>query len=175
MIDYTSSVPVPETPSSPSSSSSVQTSYSTRQTGEVRALFHGHLIAASDKALVVRHGDDPATWYFPQDAVEKGVLQPNDRTFSTALGEARYFTLYRDREILEDAAWSYTSASSTVAEIADMVAFNPDYVDIEIDEPQRVASESPVIDDYIRHTDSGSGRSQEAPWDPTVGRPGEGA
>ena len=140
MIDYTSSVPVPD--SQPSSSSSVQTSYSTRQTGEVRALFHGHLIAASDKAFVVRHGDEPATYYFPQDAVEKGVLQPNDRTFSTALGEARYFTLYRDREILEDAAWTYPSASSTVAEIADMVAFNPDYVDIEIDDPSRVATEA---------------------------------
>ena len=173
MIDYTSSVPVPD--SQPSSSSSVQTSYSTRQTGEVRALFHGHLIAASDKAFVVRHGDEPATYYFPQDAVEKGVLQPNDRTFSTALGEARYFTLYRDREILEDAAWTYPSASSTVAEIADMVAFNPDYVDIEIDDPSRVATESPVIDEYIRHTDSGSGRSQEETWDPTAGRTGEGA
>ena len=173
MIDYTSSVPVPD--SQPSSSSSVQTSYSTRQTGEVRALFHGHLIAASDKAYVVRHGDEPATWYFPQDAVEKGVLQPNDRTFSTALGEARYFTLYRDREILEDAAWTYPGASSTVTEIADMVAFNPDYVDIEIDDPSRVATESPVIDEYIRHTDSGSGRSQEETWDPPVGRPGEGA
>lgn len=172
MIDYTNSVPVPETETS---SSSVRTSYSTRQTGEVRALFHGHLIAASDKALVVRHGEEPATYYFPQDAVEAGVLQPNDRTMSSTLGEARYFTLYRDREILEDAAWAYPAASSTVGEIADMVAFNPDYVDIEIDEPQRVAPESPVIDDYIRHTDSGSGRSQEEAWDPTVGRPGEGA
>lgn len=173
MIDYTSSVPVPETESS--ASSSVRTSYSTRQTGEVRALFHGHLIAASDKVLVVRDGDDPATYYFPMDAVEKGVLQPNDRTTASALGEARYFTLYRDREILEDAAWTYPAAASTVAEIADMVAFNPDYIDIEIDQPQRVATESPVIDDYIRHTDSGSGRSQEETWDPTVGRPGEGA
>lgn len=173
MIDYTNSVPVPETPSS--SSSPVRTSYSTRQTGEVRALFHGHLIAASDQVLVVRHGHEPATYYFPVEAVEKGVLQPNDRTMSSALGEARYFTLYRDREILEDAAWTYPGASSTVSEIADMVAFNPDYVDIEIDEPGRVATESPVIDDYIRHTDSGSGRSQEETWDPTVGRPGEGA
>lgn len=173
MTDYSNSVPVPETETS--SSSSVRTSYSTRQTGEVRALFHGHLIAASDKALVVRHQGDPAAYYFPMDAVENGVLQPNDRTAESALGEARYFTLYRDREILEDAAWTYPSATSAVGEIADMVAFNPDYVDIEIDEPQRVATESPIIGDYIRHTDSGSGRSQEEAWDPSVGRPGEGA
>ena len=172
MTDYPHSVPVPET--SPSSSST-QTSHSTRQTGEVRALFHGHLIAASDKALVIRHGEDPATYYFPEDAVEKGVLQPNERTTSSALGEARYFTLYRDREILEDAAWSFPRASATVSEIADMVAFNPDYVDIEIDQLRQAAPESPAIDDYIRHTDSGSGRSQEETWDPTVGRPGEGA
>jgi len=74
----------------------------------------------------------------------------------------------------EDDAGSGRIGRLTVG-FADMVAFNPDYVDIEIDQPQRVATESPVIDDYIRHTDSGSGRSQEETWDPTVGRPGEGA
>jgi uncharacterized protein (DUF427 family) len=169
MIDYTKSVPIPET-----ASSGTQRSYSTRHTGEVRALFRGHLIAASDKVMVVRPQGEPAQYYFPPDAVEMSVLQPNDRTDTSALGEARYFTLYRDREILEDGAWSYSGPTSTVGDIADMIAFNPQYVDIEIDSPQ-VATESPVIDDYIRHTDSGSGRSQEEAWDPTVGRPGEGA
>lgn len=169
MTDSASSIPTPGT-----TSSSTQTSHSARHAGEVRALFHGHLIAASDQVFVVRESDGTAEYYFPQDAVETGVLQPNDRTLTNALGEARYFTLYRDREILEDAAWSYPNASSTVAEIADLIAFNPNYVDIEIDSPQ-VAAESPIIDDYIRHTDSGSGRSQDETWDPTVGRPGEGA
>lgn len=169
MTQFSSSVPNPD-----ESAASTRTSHSARHTGEVRALFHGHLIAASESVFVVRPSDGPAQYYFPQDAVEKGVLQPNDRTMTNALGEARYFTLYRDREILEDAAWSYPGATSTVADIADLVAFNPEYVDIEIDSPQ-VAAESPVIDDYIRHTDSGSGRSQEEAWDPTVGRPGDGA
>lgn len=169
MTDQTSSIPTSAT------ANDVRTSYSTRHAGEVRALFHGHLIAASDKVMVVRQEAGAAHYYFPQDAVEMSVLQPNDRTDRSALGEARYFTLYRDREILEDAAWSYASDSATVSDLAGLVAFNPEYVDIEIDEDAMVAAESPVIDEYIRHTDSGSGQSQETAWDPTVGRPGDGA
>lgn len=169
MIDYTS-MPIPEN-REPERRHTVG-----RQTGEVRALFHGHLIASSDSVVAVRDGDGETAYYFPVDAVEMSVLRPNDRTTprDDTLGEAVWFTLNRDREILEDAAWAYPAPNAGAEAVCGMIAFNPAYVDIEMDAAQ-AAAESPVISDYIRHTDSGSGRSQEEPWDPTTGRPGDGA
>lgn len=169
MIDNTS-MPIPDG-RQPDRSLSIG-----RHSGEVRALFRGHLLASSDEAVSVRGPDGGLTYYFPVEAVEMSVLRPNDRTAprDASLGEAVWFTLNRDREILEDAAWAYPTPSAGAEAVCGMIAFNPDYVDIEMDAAQAPV-ESPVIDDYIRHTDSGSGRSQEAPWDPTVGRPGDGA
>lgn len=169
MIDYTS-MPIPDR-REPERRFSVA-----RQTGEVRALFHGHLIASSEEAVAVRDGDGVLAYYFPVDAVEMSVLRPNDRTAprDPSMGEAVWFTLNRDGEILEDAAWAYPAPNAGAEAVCGMIAFNPAYVDIEMDAVSAPV-ESPVIDDYIRHTDSGSGRSQEKPWDPTVGRPGDGA
>lgn len=169
MIDYTS-MPIPEG-REPGRGLSLQ-----RHRGEVRALFRGHLLASSGDAVAVRNGDGDLAYYFPVDAVEMSVLRPNDRRVvrDAALGEAVWFTLNRDREILEDVAWAYPAPNAGAEAVCGMIAFNPAYVDIEMDAASAPA-ESPIIDDYIRHSDSGSGRSQEEPWDPTVGRPGDGA
>ena len=146
-----------------------------RQPGEVRALFRGHLLAASSAVLAVRERGEPVRYYFPEDSLAMDFLRPNDReSHSALLGDAMWFTLHRDSNVIEEAAWSYRSPAPGAEVLAGMIGLNPEYVDIETDEAE-AAAESPVIDDYIRQTDSGAGISQAEHWDPTVSRPGDGA
>jgi len=138
----------------------------------VRALFHGHLLADSDKAVAVQQDGQPVRFFFPREAVEMEALVPTDFTREYPdYGVARYFTIYRDRGIIEHAAWSFEQPRGPAEHLRGMITFDVDVVQIEEDDREdRVwDAEAERMSDYIRHTDSGSGRSQDAPWAPTVG------
>jgi len=104
--------------------------------GRVRALFAGHEIADSAAALVLKEGDYPPVVYFPRADIEMGVLRPTDRTTRCPFkGDASYFTIYRDGEIVENAAWSYETPIEGASLIAGYIAFYPQHVQIEIEPP----------------------------------------
>ncbi|MBI1406295.1 MAG: DUF427 domain-containing protein [Caulobacter sp.] len=99
--------------------------------GRTVALFEGHEIADSDKALVLKEGDYPPVVYFPREDVELGVLRRTDHTSRCPFkGEASYFTLYRDARVVENAAWSYEDPIEGVELIRDHIAFYPQHVEI---------------------------------------------
>ncbi len=138
----------------------------------VRALFHGHLLADTDQAVAVRQDGQPTRFFFPRESVEMEALVPTDFTREYPdYGVARYFTIYRDRGIIEHAAWSFESPSGASESLRGLITFDVDVVQIEEDEIEDRLwdTEAEKMSDYIRHTDSGSGRSQDAPWNPTVG------
>ncbi len=141
--------------------------------GRVRALFQGHTLADSDRALVLSEAGYPDRIYFPRQDIEMAALIKNDHhTRCPYKGEASYFTINRDAKVVEDIGWSYETPNPSMIDIAGMISFYPDKVDIQFDEASPAASSQDArTADYIRHTDSGSGRSQEQPWPPTVGRP----
>jgi len=144
----------------------------------IRALFHGHLIADSDRVIIAHQGFLPAQVYFPREDVETAALSRADRSSYCALkGDARYYTLVRDRSVIEHAAWSYEGPLEAAEDLRDMIAFDAHYVEIQEDvrEDAMWDAQAERMSDYIRHTDSGSGRSQQAPWTPNVSRPGENA
>jgi uncharacterized protein (DUF427 family) len=146
----------------------------TRAPERVRVLFHGHLLGESSQALTLREADYKAVRYFPRQDIETAFLRRTAKTsYCPYKGEATYFTLYRDGQLMENAVWSYEHPHPAMAQIAGYLAFYPDTVDYEV-EPLaagEVAGESPaIVDEVIRHTDAGDGTSQETPWKPNAPR-----
>ncbi len=139
----------------------------------VRAMFQGHTLADSDRTLVLSEAGHPDRIYFPREDIDMAVLVRNDhQTLCPYKGQASYFTINRDARVIENIGWSYETPNPAMSDIAGMISFYPEFVDIEM-EAADVAPprDEPAIAEYIRHTDSGSGRSQEAPWPATVRSP----
>lgn len=146
----------------------------TRPRGRVRALFHGHLLADTGAAVLLREAGRPDRYYFPRDDVEMSVLQRSDHTTVCPFkGVATWFTLQRDRSLVENAAWSYEAPKAAAEDIRGMISFDPEVVSLEPDEAPGSTSDAREMSDYIRHTDSGSGLSQERHWEPTVSTPSD--
>lgn len=128
----------------------------------LQVLFRGHLIADTRGALELKEASYPAVQYIPLGDVEAAVLTPTDHhTHCPYKGDASYFTISRDGEIAENAVWTYPEPYPAMAEIAGLVAFYPNQVEI-----VEVAGsdETDAIRDAIEHTDSGSGASQLEHW-----------
>ena len=138
----------------------------------IQVLHHGHLLTASGEVVAVRQPAKPDRYFFPLKGVgmESLVETAFERDLE-GLGRARAYTLHRDRQITEHAAWTLVDPAPGLEDLKGMVTFDLDVVTIEEDDStdRLWDAEAQRMSDYIRHTDSGSGRSQDAPWSPTVG------
>lgn len=144
-----------------------------RSKRRVRVLFDGHLLADSEDVVILREPDQPPRYYFPVEDVEMEVLTASERhTQCPYKGEASYFTLYRDGQVVDDAAWMYPAPDNSLSQIAGRVCFSEQVVEFETDPVFGGAGEQARrMSDYIRHTDSGAGTSQAAHWPPNVDTP----
>jgi uncharacterized protein (DUF427 family) len=143
-----------------------------RVAGTVRVLFEGHDIASSDDVLVLREMNYPPVYYFPRDGVEMAFLRRTQTvTHCPYKGDAAYFTIYRDGQIIEDGAWSYEDPYAAVGSIANHVAFYPEHVTFQVDGHSPAKTETLDVDAVVRHTDSGSGNSQAERWPANVEMP----
>ena len=138
----------------------------------VRALFEGHEIADSDDVLVLREASYPPVFYFPRDHVRMAFLRRTDKVTNCPYkGDASYFTIYRDGHLIENAVWSYETPFPAVESIAGRVAFYPEHVEFQLGDRATTETTTVDVDEVVRHTDSGSGRSQAEPWPPNVDTP----
>jgi uncharacterized protein (DUF427 family) len=147
-----------------------------------RALFAGHVIADSNRALLVREGGGAPVVYFPREDVGMAYMGRTDHvTRSPGLGEATYYTLRMHTQLAENAAWTYETPHDA-GELAHHIAFDPAQVEVyevedaavnpdhEADAEARSFDRSEV-DEVVKHTDSGAGASQREPWEPNVQTP----
>jgi uncharacterized protein (DUF427 family) len=138
----------------------------------VEALHAGHIVADSQNAVLVREQDQPDAVYFPIEDVDMAQMAPTEYRNTTALGSARFWTFSRDGKIWENGVWSYDHPAEGAEELQGLIAFHPDVIDIHFVQPEggekMWVAEARRMGEYIRHTDSGSGASQETPWKPTV-------
>lgn len=96
----------------------------------------GITIARSDRAMLLEevYGEKsyPPVVYFPQDDVAPQSLVPSDHHSRCPIkGEAGYFSVKADGELLENAAWSYPDPLPMVRAIKGYVAFYSDKVAVE--------------------------------------------
>jgi uncharacterized protein (DUF427 family) len=144
----------------------------TRAPNTVRVLFEGHEIADSDDVLVLKEANYPPVFYFPRDHVRTEFLRRTDKvTHCPYKGDASYFTIYRDRKIIDDAVWSYEAPYAAVGQIAGRLAFYPEHVAFELGDRTAAETEATDVDEVIQHTDSGAGTSQREHWAPNVKTP----
>lgn len=152
-----------------------------REPGRVQVLFEGHSIATSDDVLMLREeGHDPVR-YFPREHVAMAFLKKTDKvTHCPYKGQASYYTIMRDRQIVENAIWSYEEPLPGMGRIAGRLAFYPQHFDFQVGAQSAADAEAarafaPAdprgIDEVVRHTDSGSGASQAEHWDANVSMP----
>jgi uncharacterized protein (DUF427 family) len=152
-----------------------------REPGRVQVLFEGHSIATSDDVLVLREeGHDPVR-YFPREHVAMAFLKKTDKaTHCPYKGQASYYTIMRDRQIIENAIWSYEAPLPGMGQIAGRLAFYPQHFDFQVGaqsaaDTEAARSFAPAdprgVDEVVRHTDSGSGASQAEHWDANVSMP----
>jgi uncharacterized protein (DUF427 family) len=137
-------------------------SHTEREAVRVQALFHGHLLASSDDVLVLKTPGRPETRYFPRTDVSSAFLRQTD-VIGGGRDAATWYSLQRDGDIVENAAWSFETPDSAFHALAGRIAFREGVVDYAI---------APLghddIDEVVRHTDSGAGASQAEHWTSNV-------
>lgn len=83
------------------------------------AKWNGAVIAESEETVVVE-----GNHYFPASSVNQDMLKASDtRTICSWKGEAHYYSLEVDGELLDDAAWFYPETSDAAKQIKGYVAF----------------------------------------------------
>ena len=119
--------------------------------GRVRALFEGHEVADSARALRLDEQGHAPVYCFPREDVQMAVLRRNDHaSICPWKGKASWFTIMRDAKIVEDVAWSYEAPRDGASIIAGHLAFAAEHVDIEADEtPQPVRRVPPMDPPYV--------------------------
>ena len=85
----------------------------------MKASWNGVVIAQSDDTVVIE-----GNHYFPKNALDQRyVTFSNHKTMCPWKGEASYFSLMVDGNLLTDAAWTYANPKPEAEEIRDRVAF----------------------------------------------------
>lgn len=91
------------------------------------------LIADTRRPLVLFESGYSPRWYVPRDDMDDSLLSIVDQqTFCPYKGVASYYDIGQSKQ----AAWSYRNAWPEVARISDLVSFEPDKIDVFIDDNQ---------------------------------------
>jgi uncharacterized protein (DUF427 family) len=91
------------------------------------------VVADSKRPLVLFESGFAPRWYVPRDDVDASALAPAEgQTFCPYKGLADYFDVAGRKK----AAWSYLEAWPEVARISGLVSFEPDKIDVFLDDKQ---------------------------------------
>jgi uncharacterized protein (DUF427 family) len=105
----------------------------------------GELLAASDRALLLAETGLPGRYYFPADDVRSELLRPTDlETTCPFKGQASYWSVETNGEVHENLVWSYQSPIPSVAEIAGLLCFYNEKVELSVDGERQSGVRSPA-------------------------------
>jgi uncharacterized protein (DUF427 family) len=91
------------------------------------------IVADTTRPLALYESGFAPRWYVPRDDVDEAALEPvAGQSFCPYKGLASYYDI-SDRK---RAAWSYTNAWPEVGRVSNMVSFEPDKVDVYLDDKQ---------------------------------------
>jgi uncharacterized protein (DUF427 family) len=98
--------------------------------GRVRVLSGGKLIADTRNALTLHESDYPPVHYIPRSDVDMQLLARTDNeTYCPYKGDAAYYSIAPGGDRAVNAVWTYEAPYDAVAVIKDHLAFYPDRVD----------------------------------------------
>lgn len=97
----------------------------------VRARRGDHILADSTDAIVLQEASYSGVRYFARDGVETGFLSKTEKTSHCPYkGQASYYSIFLDGEVLENVAWSYEEPFPAVEQIRGRLAFYTDRIEV---------------------------------------------
>ncbi len=94
----------------------------------LRVVHQDQVLAETDQAFRVLETSHPPCYYFPANSVVFACLVPSEtRTFCEWKGQARYWHLQTNEQLIEDICWAYPSPRDR--RLADHVSFYAGRVD----------------------------------------------
>jgi uncharacterized protein (DUF427 family) len=97
----------------------------------VRVEVAGHVIVDSATALSLKEATYPVVQYIPRGDIEMGFFGKTDRSTNCPYkGDASYYTLTIEGQVLENVAWSYEEPYPAMQQIEGYLAFYPDKVKV---------------------------------------------
>jgi uncharacterized protein (DUF427 family) len=135
-----------------------------RSSRQIRVVFNGRIIAATDRALRVLETGHPPVYYVPPHDVRQEFLSRTDyQSYCEFKGLATYYTLSVGERVAINAAWSYHNPSKGYESIKDYLAFYPGRVDESYVDGERViAQEGDFYGGWI--TSDLEGPFKGGPW-----------
>ena len=100
----------------------------------VEVTLGGEKLAESDRPVLLDETGLPTRYYLPRDDVRTDLLKPTDTATTCPFkGQASYWSVVLGDEVHEDVVWSYQAPIPEVAEIAGLMCFYPDRVELTVD------------------------------------------
>ncbi|MBA2283288.1 MAG: DUF427 domain-containing protein [Actinomycetota bacterium] len=108
----------------------------------VEVAVKGVVVATSDRPVLLDETGIPTRYYLPRDDVRMELFRPTTfRTHCPFKGDASYWSLDLDGEIIDGIVWSYETPLPGAGEITGHLCFYPDRVDLSVT-PSTPASEA---------------------------------
>ncbi len=96
----------------------------------IQVIFHGEVIAETDRALRVLETSNPPVYYIPPEDVKQEYLTTTLRhTFCEWKGQASYYNVQVGEKMVPNAAWYYPNPTHPYEALANYIAFYPAKVD----------------------------------------------
>ncbi len=106
-----------------------------QRSNRVRVEVDGVTVADSERPTFLFEAGLPVRYYLPKSDVHMELLTPTDRSSACHWkGEARYWSVTVDGITHENIVWGYESPLPEAEEIAGLVAFYNEKVEIFVDE-----------------------------------------
>lgn len=104
------------------------------QTGRrIKVEIDGVTVADSEQVVELAEGSLPRRYYFPKSDVRFDLLTPTDTsTVCSWKGTARYWSAVINGNVYRDILWGYDEPMDGAEQIAGLVSFYNDKVDIEV-------------------------------------------
>jgi uncharacterized protein (DUF427 family) len=109
-----------------------------RSSRHVRVMLGERVLADSHRPSMVFETLLPVRFYLPREDVEGRLLRPSTRrTVCAYKGRASYWSVRLDTYLAEDLAWSYEEPLAPAAELAGLICFFDERVDMIVDDVRR--------------------------------------
>ncbi len=104
----------------------------------------GQTVAASDRPVLLDEAGLPTRYYLPRADVRTDLLRPTQhRTTCPFKGEASYWSVEVGERIHDNVVWSYETPLPEVREIAGLMCFYNEKVDLIVDSDRDRRSVAP--------------------------------
>jgi uncharacterized protein (DUF427 family) len=109
----------------------------------VEVTVNGHRLAESDRPVILEETGLPARYYFPREDVRTDLLRPSSRVTTCPFkGQASYWSIEIGDERHDDLVWSYETPIPAAEQIADLMCFYNERVDLVINGEREATSEA---------------------------------